>query len=189
MNPELWKPIPVEVSFSKDPRAWLAGHMYDQISFLLAHANDGVIWGRLQGDGTLKLSSDVYNDPKKYPSLAVPLTSETLQQARLFGPDGELFLWRRGGGFIARMIADGPQPSSDTLPDEEYLLWGDQVRASSGDFTILVEGQRGLAHAVPPIENQPPKGRVALVVRHYIDYDDQNQAYVALSRLVNLIRR
>ncbi|MBU2611007.1 MAG: TIGR03984 family CRISPR-associated protein [Chloroflexi bacterium] len=185
MNSDLCKPVTVDKTFATDPRAWLAGRMSAEMPWLLAHADDGVIWGQRQEDGTLKLSSDAYNDPQEYPALAVPLRLETLQQARLFGPAGELLLWRVEGGFAARLIADGSQQLENALPDETHLLWGDRVDGSRDGFAILVEGQRGFVHA-PPIEGLPPNERAALTVRHYVEYDDQDQAYVTMSRLVDL---
>jgi len=184
MNSDLCKPVTVDETFATDPRAWLARCMSADMPWLLAHADDGIIWGKLQDDGSLKLSSDVYSDPQEYPALAVPLRLETLQQARLFGPAGELFLWRSDSGFVARTISDGVLVPDDAF-QETHLLWGNRELDPQDGFTILVEGQMGLTHA-PPVAGLPASVRVALTVRHYVDYDDQDQAYVCLSRLVNL---
>jgi CRISPR-associated protein (TIGR03984 family) len=173
-------------AFSQDPRAWLAQRMSDEMLWLLAHADDGVIWGKRQDDGTLLLSSDVYSDPDDYPSVAVPLRAVTLQQARVFGKTGELLIWRTEKGFAGRMLADA-QMTLEALPDEQHLLWhqGNPVNIDQQTgFALLQEGQQGQRHAPPVI----PKGRQrpALTVRHYVDYDGEGQAYVALSRLVDL---
>ena len=59
---------------------------------------------------------------------------------------------------------------------------GDPI--SEAGFALLREGARGLRHAPPviPQAGQRPK----LVVKHYVDYDTEGQAYIALSRLVRL---
>ena len=73
------------------------------------------------------------------------------------------------------------------LPDEQHLLWhqGSPVKVDTqAGFALLQEGQQGQRHAPPVI----PQGRrrPALKVRHYVDYDDEGQAFIALSRLVGL---
>jgi len=189
MSDERWRDITVGADFETGPRAWLAAQMSEGMPWLLAHADDGVIWGRRQKDGTLILSSDVFNDPGKYPAIAVPLRATTLQQVRVFGRQGELLLWRAGAGFLARLIDDGPTPPEHSLSDE-YLLWGrgsrDVVEPPGQEpFVLISEGQQGVRHAPPRLSTSA--GRLRLLVRHYVDYDDQGQAYVACSRLVDLV--
>ncbi len=181
--------IPIEVdieTFNQDPRAWLAQQMSVDMPWLLAHADDGVIWGKRQNDGTLLLSSDVFSDPVEYPSVAVPLRAITLQQVRVFGRAGELLLWRTEAGFAGRMLKNELM-TLEALPDEQHLLWhqGESVKTDQqAGFALLREGQQGQRHAPPVI----PQGRrrPTLTVRHYVDYDDEGQAYIALSRLVGL---
>jgi CRISPR-associated protein (TIGR03984 family) len=179
--------IDVDVEeFSQDPRTWLAKRMNEGMPWLLAHADDGVIWGELQNDGTLLLSSDIFNDPAEYPSVAVPLRAITLQQARIFGPAGEILIWRINEGFAGRTIEDG-KITLEALPVEKHLLWhqGNPVKVDpQSGFALLQEGQQGQRHAPPVIPDG--KRRPALKVRHYVDYDDEGQAYIALSRLVAL---
>lgn len=183
-----WQEELVDENFSQDARAWLAQKMTDDMPLLLAHADDGVIWGKRQSDGSLKLSGDIFKDEKKYPSIAVPLSAQTLQQARIFGPAGEILLWRSGNGFAARRIVEGAAPLHDTLPDEWHILWGEpDFRECRGGFCLFVEGQQGLQHALPVDQNPPPANqRARLCVRHYLEYDEEGQAYIAMSRLVNL---
>jgi CRISPR-associated protein (TIGR03984 family) len=191
MNDERWQEITVDEKFEADPRQWLAGHARADMPWLLAHADDGVIWGKRESNGTLKLSSDVFADPGRYPAVAVKLRTQTLLQARVFGPGGELLLWRTEDGFAARLIEDGPEPPPDALPDEVHLLWGmgSDVEVRDG-FTWLSEGQQGLRHA-PPVSVAAVRNtsRLALLVRHYVGYDDEGQAFIELSRLVELVER
>lgn len=187
MSKQYGTPIDVDIEvFREDPRTWLAQQMSANMPWLLAHADDGVIWGKWQENGSLLLSSDVFGDPAMYPSIAVPLRAVTLQQARVFGPAGDLLVWRTGGGFTARLLVDD-QLELDALPKEEHLLWhlGNRVKTDQeAGFAVLQEGQQGQRHAPPVI----PQGRQRprLIVRHYVDYDEKGQAFIALSRLVNL---
>ena len=187
MNKRYGTQIDVDVEeFSQDPRAWLVKRMNADMPWLLAHADDGVIWGKRQADGTLLLSSDVFSDPEAYPSVAVLLRAITLQQARIFGPAGELLIWRTDEDLAGRMVKD-EHMLLKAMPDEQHLLWhqGNPVKIDqTAGFAMLQEGQRGQRHA-PPVIPQG-KRRPALTVRDYVDYDDEGQAYIALSRLVGL---
>ena len=183
MNKRYGTPVEIDAeSFAENPRAWLAQQMSAAMPWLLAHADDGVIWGKRQPDRRLLLSSDVFPNT----DVAVALRAVTLQQARVFGPAGELLIWRTEAGFAGRFIEDATI-SLESLPDEQHLLWhqGNPVKVDSiAGFALLQEGARGQRHAPPVI----PSGsrRPALIVRHYVDYDDAGQAYIALSRLVGL---
>jgi len=187
MSENSWQSEPVDDQFAANARGWLAGRMSDGRPWLLAHADDGVIWGKRQKDGSLTLSGEVFNDPDRFPSIAVDLDAETLQQARIFGPEGELLIWRGDDGFYWRSIDDGPEPPDDAI-EEWHLLWGMGERIAAQDgFSLLQEGQRGQRHAPPlDIDSVPNADRPALKVRHYIAYDKEDQAYIALSRLVKL---
>jgi CRISPR-associated protein (TIGR03984 family) len=187
MSKQYGQLIPINADeFHKDLHAWLAGQMSEDRPYLLAHSDNGVIWGKRQANGTLLLSSEVFEKAERYPSVAVKLGAETLQEARVFGSGGELRLWRTADGFSARLLVDD-QLKLEALPDEQHLLWHQgnpvEVREEEG-FAVLREGQQGPRHA-PPVIPQG-KRRPALVVRHYVDYDDEGQAYIALSRLVGL---
>ncbi len=189
MSKQYGKTIPVEIGRDTDEatlRAWLGRWMNAQMPWLLVYADDGVIWGKQQPDGKLVLSTDVFNDPDRYPAVAVKLRAETLQEAHIFGPGGELRLWRTSDGFEARLLTDN-DVGLEALPEERYLLWyqGNPVKTDpAAGFALLQEGARGQRHAPPVI----PQGRQRpkLVVRHYVDYDADGQAYIALSRLVAL---
>lgn len=181
-----WKPVVIdEAELAQDAYVWLTQQMGAQMPYLLVHADDGVIWGKLGQDSKLILSSDVpFAAAPDYPAIAVTLRGRTIQQARVFGEAGELLIWRTDKGFTGRLIADGPTPPDDAY-EETQLLWGvvKETRPDK-DFTLLVEGQQGQCHAAPVALTYPQ--RAGLKVRHYVAYDGQDQAYVALSRLVDL---
>lgn len=84
--------------------------------------------------------------------------------------------------FNGRLLVDGFTALSDSY-EEYHLLWGDGIE-SGGKFTLLRDGEQELYHA-PPLSQG--RGRCArLKVRHYIEYDARQQAYVGQSRLVDL---
>ncbi len=179
MNETLWTEVEPGAAFTADPAAWLAGQMGAGRPWLLAHADDGVIWGKLSEDGQLHLSSDAFD----HPALAAPLRASTLLQVRVFGPAGELLIWRTDTGFAGREIADGAAAGADAY-EETTLLWGRATTQVAGEFTVCVEDGAGQRHA-PPLQLKRGQ-RARLVVRHYVDYDEHGQAYVRLSRLVKV---
>lgn len=151
-----------------------------KLKYLLAHAEDGVIWGHFK-DGKLTTANQVFSE---FPALRL----FTLQQCRIFGDPGEVLVWRTGTGLQARLVQE--DNVTETL-DEKQILWGTQGKEKNG-FTLLSDGQEGLKHAVPltgiNFESQSEKKHrpVRLLVRHYIDYDESGVARISLSRLVYL---
>ena len=169
-------------------RTWLQeqAKMY-RLDYLLAHADDGVIWGKALSDGTLITSDEAAKGNKIAESICPPLRLLTLQQARLFGKEAELLLWRDGDNvFHARIIVDiGDENGANWLEayDEAQLLWGTQGVALQHGFTMLEDGAQGLRHAVP-FKPEMRKERAQLRVRHYLAQEDF--ARVEVSRLVAL---
>ncbi len=151
--------------------------------WLLAHAEDGVIWGRVQ-DGQLLTSHEAA------PGLAPALDAATLWTARLFGEQAELLLWREDDGLHGRWIVDldgGSAPWSASL-DEEQILWGDTCEAAPHEFTILADGAQGLVHVAPlRVTARGQQDRpLRLQVRHYLAADETGAERVVASRLVGL---
>lgn len=193
-----------------DPKnliSWLEGQAKThKLQYLLAHADDGVIWGRVDKKGHLQTSYDALHAAKARekwdgPRIAAarqslpPLRIETLQQARLFGKKGELYIWKDGdGAWNGRLIANVKDKETADWTDyfdEPQLLWGTHGTPLAHKFTLLEDGAQGLRHAVPLRlkldedpktfgETRPPR----LLVRHYLT--DQGFAQVAASRLVAL---
>jgi len=163
---------------------WLPTQALDlELTTLLAHADDGVIWGRVQS-GKLTTSHEVFD------TVSPPLRAETLQQARLFGPRAELLLWRAGAGWGLRVIKDESGEEGEYY-DEAQLLWGNLWEQSRDGFTLVSEGRQGLRHA-PPVdlasgdfdgEHHP----LRLQVRHYLTTDPGTGLLrVTLSRLIQV---
>ena len=149
---------------------------------LLAHQDDGVVWGKAHKDGDWVTSDAVLNT-------SPALKGDCLWSARLFNAQREILLWRDGdGNWQAREIADEVgegEPAFVEWYDEPQLLWGDHGKhevVNGVTFTVLEEGTQGLRHA-------PPKAiaeRGKLSTRNYIGYDEDGCAFVKASRLVVL---
>jgi len=152
------------------------------LRYLLAHADDGVIWGHFRTGKLSKSDAVLEQSP--------PLRLMTLQQCRIFGKDGEVLLWNTNNTWNARFLID--PLDQEGIIEERQLLWGTHGKKREAEgFTCLKDGSQGLKHAVPfteiELENdgklvQP----VRLVVHHFIDYDDDGLARIFLSRLVDL---
>lgn len=177
-----WEPVMVDDEFAAHPKEWLAERMTEGMPWLLVHADDGVIWGGRTENGTVSLSSEVAAITTHYPSTAVELRAKTLHQARVFGRDGELLVWRTDDGFKARKSTDGPALPADAW-EESHLLWGERTMEAGG-FTVLKEGQQGQVHAAPLRVSEG--SRAMLTVRHFVMRDDDDRAVAVMSRLVNL---
>jgi CRISPR-associated protein (TIGR03984 family) len=172
----------LEVPVNLDLVKWLKEQASKyKLNFLLAHAEDGVIWGKFQ-DGNLVTADSVFSQFAKLRKL-------TLQQCRIFSEGSEVMLWQTDEGFKARIIQD--EKTTEFIP-ENQILWGTQAEKVSDGFTLVSDGSQGLRHAVPLIdikfdENQKLYRPLRLCIRHYIDDDaETGVARIYLSRLVNL---
>jgi CRISPR-associated protein (TIGR03984 family) len=183
MNKPICNSLPVEDLTDDTPKLWLEKQADEhRLQYLLAHADDGVIWGHFK-DGELVTSGDVF-------AQCAMLRSHTLQQCRIFGENAEVMLWKVGESWKARLVRDDNKP--ECLPDEPQILWGTQKEEEKNGFTLVSDGSQGLKHAVPltkiPLSQDKKKlyRPIRLVVRHYIQYDDSGIARIYLSRLVDL---
>lgn len=166
-----------------------------QLQYLLAHADDGVIWGYFDEEGNLttpNLPKDLFpNSQELFPKCKFPvLRSHTLQQCRIFGEKAEVMLWKIGQSWKARSIEDEHLSKKDYI-SEDQILWGTQAEGKPKEgFTLVSDGSQGLRHAVPlfDITDKFKDGKrpLHLTVRHYIEYSSDGVARIYLSRLVNL---
>jgi len=171
------KSLSIPNNLETELQAWMTAQAKAyQLNWLLANADDGVIWGEIHSD-SIHLSCDAF------PHISPPLLPMTLQQARLFGSSAEIMLWREGAGWRARVIQDGAGEDGEYY-DENHLLWGNQAEDQKEGFLLVRQGKEGLRHAPPlPQDAQLP---AHLKVRHYLAYDSDGQVYVACSRLIAL---
>jgi len=167
-----------------DVRAWLVEQAKKHsLTALLAHADDGVIWGQVTDTG-LQTSHEVFDDLPS-PELRV----ETLQQARLFGEKADLLLWRTAKGWRARLVEDDLDAGEHY--DQPQLLWGNRYVTSCEGFTLVEEGRQGLRHAppvtAPQTEFDDERHPLRLHVRHYLaTATGTGVVDVVLSRLVQV---
>lgn len=177
----------LDVQTSIDPIAWLIEQAADSDYWLLAHADDGVIWGLLL-QGILTTGRDAAANTKhadKVNGITPPLRTITLQTARLFNGEREIYLWRDAdtGGWRARVIgpiADGEQCVFAEAIDERYLLWGSHAQPITETFTLMEDGSQGLRHVLPVAATKRPR----LVVRQLISEDETGFKRISASRLV-----
>jgi CRISPR-associated protein (TIGR03984 family) len=193
-----------ETSALSDLPAWLCQKATDfKLNWLLAHFDDGVVWGRFDAEKGIVTSRQALAEFDRSDSNA-PFFSEvdaalacspqlrfvTLQQARLFSDLAELLLWRDGNNQLqTRMIQDAVPERKimwrDAF-DEPQMLWGTHGIHLAHKFTLLRDGQQGLRHAVPfrlklkSINNEITR-TPCLIVRHYLA--DESFARVVVSRL------
>ena len=184
------KPECQHLSFDEnkdDLKKWLENQAKNyQLKYLLAHAEDGVIWGRFDNNQLITAEQVFHKSDFKvdFPTLRLL----TLQQCRVFGQNGEVLLWRTGETLRSRLVQDNPD--TDKIP-ERQILWGTHGEKRD-NFTLLWDGSQGLKHAVPFIDIALDEHRklikpVRLIVHHYIKYEKETGlARIYLSRLVDL---
>ena len=116
-----------EESITKDSLDnWLKQQAKDyKLSYLLAHAEDGVIWGRFDIEaGTMETADQVFTECK----FSI-LRLSTLQQCRIFGDNGEVLLWNSNEKWRSRLILQSKVSELEnkqelSLIQEEQVLWG-----------------------------------------------------------------
>ncbi len=173
----------VEDAVGSDPMAWLAKQAKDGM-VLLAHADDGVIWGQVKPGGLSFPTDALHGQPV--------LRKDTLQMARLFDGEGETYLWRTGEGrWRGRHIGDGRGELQLRYFDEAQILWGTRVEAVEAGFVRVAEGEQGLRHAPPlklDVEDWQDTHPFRLGVRHYLEQDDEGWLRVSMSRLTGVYK-
>ena len=167
-----------------DVIAWLKAEA-PAYRFLLAHCEGGVAWGRV-ADGALVLA----------PGAAALFTTAVLQEARLFGEDGELHVWRVGGSsFRATRIDERAQqaekPDFTQAYDEPYVLWGTRCEQQENGFSLMSDGVQGLRHwapvdVAPRSEYAESVRSLRLVARVYVVQGENGAVQPAASRLVRV---
>lgn len=185
--------IPIDDLPTDFLQSWLVqtAAKYD-CRYMLALAEDGVIWGRFDS-GVLTNSHEIFGAPH----CSAALRATTLWEARLFGANSEVLIWKEEGIWHARVIQDDALDEKDYIV-EQQMLWGDHAEQRDKGFTLLADGREGLRHAVPidvpdSAFNAQTDGEqkralrpVALRVHHYINFDDAGNARIVFSRLVDV---
>ena len=181
---------PISIDGDLDLTAWLLQQAQEfNLKTLLAYADDGVIWGQIRG-------KQLHTSHEHFSTVSPELRVETLQEARLFGFNGEVYFWRTDDGWQARSIIDGTGENTDFF-DEWPILWGTHQEDAEGGFTLVADGAQGLRHAPPiglpdelfiPEESEDVHRPLRLQVRHYLQTErDSGLVCIYLSRLVAVI--
>ncbi len=185
-----------EQTFSNeaDLTTWLNSQAESyKLTTLLAHADDGIIWGKyLNG---WQLAHD------HFPVISPQLRLDTLQECRMFHDAAEVYLWRdEANTWQARLIQDS-EGNKHTIIDEAQLLWGTDCKSEAHGFSHLYDGTMQNQHTPPLTLEQLSFDEdhnfrpVRLWVRHYLDSDANIElpdkfkvglTYIAYSRLVTL---
>jgi len=175
------------VDFANNQTKWLSKQMQDHnLKYLLAHADDGVIWGRLDGQ-ELITSHDVA------PKYSPPLRAETLLTARIFAHAGELLVWRdEAGAWAGRLITEDSSGATGAWTEafeEQQVLLGTNAKPLERGFALMSEGSQGLFHVIPlnPGQIDEQNRTLRLVVRHYLKADNYGFVRVNASRLISLL--
>jgi len=156
--------------------------------WLLAYCDDGVVWGRRDGDDQgWRLSSG------PFPAISPPFRGAALQQARLFGPDVEVSIWRTDDTFRGRLLADAAPADDPALhaAGQTYVVLGDRWLDGPRDGFTLVGDGTGSRHAVPLSCSsdafRQQRMPLRMRARHYFTQDpDVGVVRVAATRLVTL---
>jgi CRISPR-associated protein (TIGR03984 family) len=171
-------------------RKWLNEKVQEhKLKYLLAHAEDGVIWGNFDSQCNLITSDEPI---KLFPKWQFPaFRYETLQQCRVFCETVEIMFWKTDEGLKARIIKDKHLKQQEYITEYQILLGTHGEKNEDRSFTLLWDSKQGLKHAVPFTDivlekDGVLKNKVRLKVNHYIDYNDAGVAHIYLSRLVNL---
>ena len=175
-----------------DIRDWAEKYLHEKKHpYLLAFADDGVIWGKKTKDGLL-LSHDIDSD------ISPDLLQGTLQQASVFGEESEFRLFKtekeeeeEEDKWDVLEIKDSPE-----IIKESQILWGSRALETTDEgFTQVFDArQQGLDHIVPikvansdlDLDEDGTKC-IRLDVHHLVEYDEETgEARIAASRLAGI---
>lgn len=171
-------------------REWLMAQMKNNnLTYLLAFADDGIIWGRMDG-GTLVIAHEAsQKEDKKY---FTQLRGKTLQQAHVFGDKLEIRLFRDEMNQWKAVNIEDDEDKEKIIP-ESQILWGDKLddkdQPVNENFIRLTAERKGIPPQILPVKREEyADGRyVRLTVHHMVDFDkDTGEAYIRLSRLAGL---
>lgn len=169
-------------------REWLAEQMKEnKLTFLLAFADDGVIWGRMDKDSLVIAHETTQKEERKNNT---ELRGKTLQQAYAFSDKMEVRLFRdEMGNWKALTIED-----EGKIITESQILWGDKLDEDKNQpthpgFMRLLAERKGIPPQIVPWDKKDfGEGKcVRLEVHHMVKYNKDGEAYVELSRLAGLI--
>ena len=158
--------------------------------WVLVYLDYTIMWG-YHRDGQLIMSSSF--DPAY------------IQELRMFGTDGEVYLWRVGTSYNVRLRKDKTEipafkgfettdqkqgfgatsvGSEPKAMDEWQILWGTDAQVQPAHWTVVQES-RGARFSVPHTIDKPQLP-LRLLVRHYLEYDSDGRCLISDMRMVEL---
>ncbi len=184
-NLKYLKPEQIPADFAANKGQWLVEAAHEHtgagtMQYALIHADDGVLWTKVEGNQLALPSED--GETKWTPKLR----TATIQQCRVFGEDGELFIWREAEGQWRGRIVKHEAGAGHYL-EEQHILYGSRLHdsqiASSG-FSPIFEPTTGIRQIVPiSATGLTDDKRITLTVVNYLDRDEDHQARIFCSRL------
>jgi len=161
---------------------WLHLQMSEKCPFLLAFADDGVIW-RKWVKGEIKEPPETPDLPKM-----PELREGTLLQAFVFGAECEVRLFKDELGVWKTLrVVDGDDP--ELVIKESQILWGDKVTEPvKNGFFYAEEYRAGILGQWLPVERAFDANECArLQIHHLVEFNKETgEAQIALSRLAGL---
>ena len=155
-------------------------------TWLLAHSDDGVTWGKRSPAGW-QTGAEVF------PQVSPPITVSTLLELRLFGEEEEIFMWRSRDGLRGRKLQDidGVVHEAVRPKDEIRVLVGDHLVEPSREGFSRVGSATGAEQVVPLSLDRhvfdAARWPLRLQVRHYFQEDRETGAVrIAATRLVDV---
>ncbi len=159
--------------------SWITDHLKKH-DFLLAFADDGVIWGKM--DGETLVTSHKFDG-----SISPELRGKTLQQAFIFDAKEEIRLFRdEMNQWQARKVTDAKDKKR--VIEESQILWGDEaVGELQNGFLQVRDNTKGIPNQFIPAKEKIAVGKcLRLDVHHSVDYNENGEAYIVISRLAGL---
>ena len=183
---------------------WLSGEgeqptcITPDYAYLLAHCDDGIIWGYFDEDKQLHVSSGLFGD--RSPHLLSD--GNNLKQLRLFGSKREILIWKTSNELIGRTITDNdkylkylePRPEKRIVLGNRLAKVPDNVKNPDNGFSLLSNPARRY-HIAPILcsesdfmdEENRPTWPLRLELKHYFEQDKETGTIrIFLSRLVRL---
>ncbi|MBF0502755.1 MAG: hypothetical protein HQM09_21655 [Candidatus Riflebacteria bacterium] len=153
-------------------------------SWLLAHCDDGVVWGHAEPDNErLHLSWEAFA------GISPAIKTERLQSLRLFCHNAEILIWKAENEFRGRLLMDAPVSDESMKPlRRSVCLLGTRVVSTSKGFSLL-EDKNGSRHA-PPLNvtfcDRPGEAGRINILDYFSKDDESGKIRISASRLSSL---
>lgn len=170
---------PLDGNVSKELVAWLLDGQGEcplpdfSPQWAVLQCSDALVWG-VWRDGRWVWASEA--DPV---GIRKP-TAATLLEARIFGPEAEALVWRSGGGWAGRRLADDPAVAAALKPICRSLRFdGDESDKSTLPHGFVAHVTTGGRVVVAP-------GRELKTREYLADVDNTGLLRIAATRFVEV---